>query len=376
MGVMITAEERDALRGEVERFVGRAIEPRVERPELPASPAELAAILADAEALGLAGSAAEPTGLGAWEGLLDDGAPGPSLDTLVRVGRANAATAFAVHQRALARAACRLAELPAAELAPLAVAPAGRYGLGRRSLARWLAGAALDADDRALLDDAYASGARRIATLEHGFAGVVVPVRVGASVQWVLAARDHLVVALHAHAHGLDELATAALTLPPSAEPSTLAEPRARAVFAAVAGAHQLAVVAIARGAVERGLLLARRHAAERHQGGAIIDRHPAVLELLGRSRGALVVVDALLDRAARTRLDPAGFVAALAVRARAMPALADAANAALQVFGGLGYMRDVGAEKVVRDVNHLRAIAGPLGELDLMVAEWERLHA
>jgi acyl-CoA dehydrogenase len=376
MGVLVTAEEREALRGEIERFTRRAIAPRVRQLDRPLGPVELAAILAEAEAVGLAGSDDAPTGLGAWEGLVDEGAPGPSLDTLVQLGGADAATAFAIHQRALARAACRLAGLSAVALAPLAIAPAGRYGLGRRPLVRWLAGAAQDPGDGVLLDDVYGSGAPRVVTVEHGFAAVVVPVRVGPSVQWLLGARERLTLEVHAHAHGLAALATASLSLPAAADVSTLAERQARTVFAAVAGAHQLAVVAIARGAVERGLQLARRYAAERYQGGAIIDRHPAVLKLLGRARGALVVVDALLDRASRTRLDPDGFVAALAVRSRAMPALADAANAALQVFGGLGYLRDVGAEKVVRDVNHLRAIAGPLGELDLMVAEWERIHA
>lgn len=376
MGAVTTGDERNALRGEIERFARRTIEPRVERPERPPGPVELAAILAEAEGLGLAGSTEEPTGLGAWEGLVDDGAPGPTLDILVQVGSANAATAFAIHQRALARAACRLAGLPAAVFAPLAIAPAGHYGLGRRPVVRWLAGAALDADDRALLDDAYGSAAPRIVTVEHGFAGVVLPVRVGPSMQWLLPSRERLTVEVLAHAHGLAELATASLSVLAGADVSTLPEPRARTVFAAVAGAHQLAVVAIARGSVERGLKLARRYAAVRYQGGAMIDRHPAVLEMLGRCCSELVVVDALLDRASRTRLDADGFVAALAVRSRAMPALADAANAALQVFGGLGYMRDVGVEKVLRDVNHLRAIAGPLGELDLMVAEWERIHA
>jgi hypothetical protein len=372
----ITADERDALRLEIERFARRAIEPRVERPELPPSPVELAAILAEAELLGLAGSLEEPTGLGVWDGLGDDGTPGPSLDTLVQVGRANAATAYVIHQRALARAACRLAGLSTAKLDPLAVAPGGSHGLGRRPLARWLAGAGLDAEDRVLLDDVYGNRRRCVATVEPGFAGVVVPVRIGTCIQWLAVARDELAVDIRPHAHGLDELATVAIALSPVSAPSALDDTSARAAFAAIAGAHQLATVAIARGAVERCLTLARRYAAERYQGGAIIDRHPAVLELLGRCRAELLVVDALLERATRTRLDPGGFVAALAVRSRAMPALANAANAALQVFGGIGYMREVGAEKVVRDVNHLRAIAGPLGELELIVAEWERIDA
>jgi alkylation response protein AidB-like acyl-CoA dehydrogenase len=74
-------------------------------------------------------------------------------------------------------------------------------------------------------------------------------------------------------------------------------------------------------------------------------------------------------------RLSLGEWPGVLALRAQAQPALADAANGALQVFGGLGYMKDTGAEKVVRDVNCLRALAGSPRELTLMVAEWERLH-
>ena len=371
----VSAEELAALRAEVERFARRAITPRVARPETPALPKDLAEILAEAEALGIVGSNDEPTGLGAWERLADDGVPGPSLDILAALAHANAATAFVVHQRALARAAGRMAGL-SASLQPLAIAPTGRHGLGRQPMIRWLGDAELDDDDRAFVDDVYRLGAPHVVTVEHGFAGIIVPVWTGGAVQWLLSAHESVAFDLHTHAHGLDELATGVLAVTSSDHVSALEAPRARAVFAAVVGAHQLAVVAIARGAVERGLELARRYAAQRLQGGTAIDRHPAVLKMLGGCRSALVVVDALLERAARTRLDPNGFVAALALRARAMPALADAANGALQVFGGLGYMRDVGVEKIVRDVNHLRAIAGPLGELELMVAEWERIHA
>jgi hypothetical protein len=375
VGAVITPEERRALRSEVERFARRCVEPGAGQPDGPASPVELEAILAEAESLGLAGSAEEPTGLGPWEGLADNAEPGASLDTLAQLARANAATALAVHQRSLARAACRLAELPGSALAPLAIAPQGSYGLGRVGIARWLSGAAIDDGDRAILDDIYGTARARVVTVEHGFAGMVAPVRAGDPIQWRLDTREALSVAAHEHAHGMDELTTATIALPESGEQSTLSAARSREVFAAITGAHQLALVAIARGAVERGLGLARSYAAERYQGGAVIDRHPAVLALLGTCRSQLAVVDAQLYHSAGTRLCADGLVDALAMRARAMPALADAANCALQVFGGSGYMRDVGAEKVVRDTNHLRAIGGPLGELELIVAEWERLR-
>ena len=66
----IGAVEREASLREVRRFVDRAVEPRVERPETPMSLAALGALLDEAEGLGFAGSADEPTGLGAWETLI------------------------------------------------------------------------------------------------------------------------------------------------------------------------------------------------------------------------------------------------------------------------------------------------------------------
>ena len=73
--------------------------------------------------------------------------------------------------------------------------------------------------------------------------------------------------------------------------------------------------------------------------------------------------------------LGPRVLPAVLAARALLQPTLCDAANAALQVFGGLGYMRDNGLEKVVRDVNCLRAFGGSPLELRLAVAGWESTH-
>ena len=52
---------------------------------------------------------------------------------------------------------------------------------------------------------------------------------------------------------------------------------------------------------------------------------------------------------------------------------LCAAANDALQVFGGLGYLPETGLEKIVRDNNHLRLLCGTSRELMLFLAEWER---
>jgi alkylation response protein AidB-like acyl-CoA dehydrogenase len=54
-------------------------------------------------------------------------------------------------------------------------------------------------------------------------------------------------------------------------------------------------------------------------------------------------------------------------------PLLCHAANEALQVLGGLGYTREAGIEKIVRDNNHMRLMCGAPDELRLIVAAIDR---
>ncbi len=382
MGILPAEDE--ALLSEVAPFATHAVEPAVARPELPMAATTWTELLAEVESLGLAGADAEPSGLGPWE-LLDTDAhgseraqtPGSTLALLSRLGRASAAVSLAVHQRSLARVVLRRAGLAGRIGAgPLAIAPQAHYGLGRTALAHALASAPLTPDDRALLADAYAADAARVLPLDPGFAGLVTPVFVADELTFQVHARADLEVTAYPNAHGLDELITAEVRPRASGFVSTLAPAEARVLFGQALMAHQLGLLAIAAGAVERVHELARRFAAQRRQGGAFIDQHPAVLGLLGRSRATLHTTFAQLDAASTRPLALGALPATLALRAQAQPALADAANAALQVFGGLGYMRDTGAEKVVRDVNCIRALAGSPRELLLIVAEWERLHA
>jgi hypothetical protein len=239
-------------------------------------------------------------------------------------------------------------------------------------LARALAGAALDDDDRAILADTYAADAPRILPLDPAMRGLLTLAFRDGALGWQLHLRPALVLTTDAHAHGLDELCTARVRPLSRARDLAPAEPEA---IARVLAAHQLGLVAIALGAVEHAHSLARAFASQRRQGGATIDRHPAVLGLLATSRATIDAVGAQLLAHGDRPLGLARLGPALACRARESVALADAAHAALQTFGGLGYMRDAGLEKISRDVNVLRVIAGAPPELALFIAEWERLH-
>ena len=281
------------------------------------------------------------------------------------VAEHNAGVAFALHQRALAR---RVVESAGVEGAVDLVAAHGHYGVGRHALADWLAG---KPDAEELLADVYGVNRPRVLTAAALPATVMLPVW-QRGLELVVVPRPDVVVL--PHAHGLDELVTFQLTIPPDVE-LRAAGPRARSAFMLALRAEALASVVVAAAAVRRGARLARQFAEQRRQGGALIAEHPAVQELLRVPTTVLSGVSAeVLAHAVRPTSEDT-VVSALSLSAGAHPRLADAANAALQVFGGLGYMRDTGLEKIVRDENHLRRYLASPAELSAVAARWERLH-
>ncbi|MBK9236843.1 MAG: hypothetical protein IPO19_12810 [Rhodoferax sp.] len=58
-------------------------------------------------------------------------------------------------------------------------------------------------------------------------------------------------------------------------------------------------------------------------------------------------------------------------LRASTSPALCHAANQVMQVHGGIGYMRDAGPEKLLRDQNMLKLMSGGTREIHTFLAGW-----
>ena len=67
--------------------------------------------------------------------------------------------------------------------------------------------------------------------------------------------------------------------------------------------------------------------------------------------------------------IDDISLSEVLEIRAAMHPLLSHAANQCIQAQGGIGYMRDVGTEKILRDQNMLRMIAGGIREIPLVLA-------
>jgi hypothetical protein len=368
-------DEVTAILEEVDRFAARAIEPLVRQPETPMSSATLGALLSDARSLGIV-AGDEETGTGLWEG----SAPSDvsrSVQVLMRLACANAGFALAAHRESLARWIARRIGTSAAGVGVAAVQ--GRFGLGRHAVARYVGGATMGDDDRAIMADYYAPSHERLLTVHTGFDWLLAPsADASGDVHWVPYARESLELRAIEHVHGFDELST--LTFRPRGPASDGAASEfdsatSAAHLAAALALESLALLAIATGAARRGHRLARAYASTRAQGGRPIDRHPAVQLLLASSRSAIDTAAAQLESVAQRGLSAAGLQVILSARAESHPLLCRAANDALQVFGGAGYMRDTGLEKIVRDENHLRVLCGSPPEASLFVAELERLH-
>jgi alkylation response protein AidB-like acyl-CoA dehydrogenase len=357
--------DQDAVLAEVDRFATRWLEPRCVRPELPLTSRDLDATLVEARTLGIVATA-DP-GLGLWEDL--DDTLSRSLRVLVRIARANAGVALAFHLESLARVLLRRLGFEAE--GPGLAAVFGRYGIGRSALARFLAGVQLDEDDRALLLDVFGAS-DRLVTGHDGFSWLLWPAMEDrGTVRWCLTTTP--TIRRHPHAHGFDELATFSVRPGMRRMGTDCTEETAnRALFAEALTLHALGLVAIALGSAQRAHGLARSFAATRRQGGKTIDGHPAVQLLLASSRGAITSVEGSLEALGQRSIRGASIGRVFSVRAEAHPLLCRGANDALQVFGGMGYMRDVGLEKVVRDLNHLRALGGSPPELALFVSAWE----
>lgn len=334
------------------------------RPEQPCAPAAFEGAARLLMAQGVV-NLTDEAGCGLWEDAEDPGNLALTLDSLATIAASNPALALSLHRSALARHLLERLQYtpdPVTDLARITLCLHGRHGLGRGELALWWQGRPAD---EALLSDVLDATSPRLTLTQGNTGGVLCPVFAGGELHWRLCnphepGRDN---------HGLDELCYGQVS---AADGLPLPGPEGAAGRALAQGIwHRewLGLLAIQQGGVRQALARARDYSALRYQGGQIINRHPAVQALLTDIRSALADTGGFLDAQA---LDHAGFGRLLLARNRLQEGLSVAANAAMQIFGGIGYMRDTGMEKSFRDVNQLRYQSGGPLDMQLLAANWE----
>jgi alkylation response protein AidB-like acyl-CoA dehydrogenase len=377
MSTELTANDFELMLAEIRRFCQRSVRPLVERPEQPIEPEKLDRLTDEAVEVGLLNFDAEPA-VALWENLDTDWGVRLSTTALGTIARASAGVAFHFHQLALGAYVGRCLGL---DSGPKTIACLqGDYGLARYSLARLLRGRDLAEEDRATLYGYFVAldQARERRPLLFQAAGdwqrLAVPCldEQGRFV-WAACQRDSLHVEAVPHSHGLDETQTWRVQLNSEAPcKSAIDSDRSLSLYSNALQINAQAVLAIALGAVRQGYDKATEYAAMRVQGGRPIDQHVTVQKMLASCLSTIETTELVVRGLADLPLGPPGLARAFRARAQAHDQLCGAANDVLQAFGGMGYVRETGLEKIVRDINHLRLVFGTRDELLLFLSEWE----
>ena len=372
-------QELEQLLEEVGRFARERIATLTARPESPIGPEVLSQLTQEAVELGILPLSTTEEGFSLWEHLDDPQAMAFNTGGLRRIAHANPGIAFAWHRMGLARfLANQLGlTLDAGELQGALLAPTGHYGLARHSLARWLAGAELRDEDRTLLMDWLDRDGN--ATTIYGrqnWTRLLWPIWCGDRIAWQHVERAVLDVSPEGSQHGFDELSCFVVK-----QGSILGEiietdpEHSRLTYTRLLKMEMLGLLAIGAGALDRGQQMAREYAETRQQGGQAIGNYPAVQHMLSDIEIARHNVDMALRAFARP-IDELDVGALAATRASMSPELCHAANQVMQVYGGIGYTRDAGPEKLVRDQNMLKLMSGGARDIHTFLAGWTGAHA
>jgi len=367
-------EDSKQLLNEVRRFARERIAGMAARPESPINADQLTLLTQEACELGILPLATADDGFSIWEHSNVAQAMSFNTGALRHIAYASPGVAFAWHRLALARFVCvqlGLAFETNVQQGMLLV-PTGHYGLARNSLGKWLKAHALSAEDKDMLSD-WLDRSVNATTIyaPKDWKSLVWPVWSDDQIAWRYVERKELDVSSGNAQHGFDELAGFAVRQPSTAGKAIKLDPDAsRSTYASMFKLDVLGLLSIGAGALDRGQALARDYAGIRKQGGKVIAEHPAVQHMLSDIEIARHNVDMALAAFSQP-VDELDVGTIAAARASLSPALCQAANQVVQVHGGIGYMRDAGPEKLVRDQNMLKLIAGGTREIHAFLAGW-----
>jgi alkylation response protein AidB-like acyl-CoA dehydrogenase len=142
-----------------------------------------------------------------------------------------------------------------------------------------------------------------------------------------------------------------------------------RSICLDMAGMSAIAV-GIARGAIKAAL----QYAAERYQGGRMIENLPVIKNLMAEAKARTHAAKAAVFNQKDMDIEkPSGLRAAAMTKLTALNLCAQAVTDSLQVFGGYGYMEDFGMEKRLRDVTVLKSAHGSPLYLKRLIGDIDR---
>ncbi len=288
-----------------------------------------------------------------------------TLANLAEIAVANPALALYVHRMSLL--AWLLEQLNVQEQAVLdetttVLCLHGRYGLGKATLAQWWQGQAIDS---ALVEDVFGLNHARWLLVAKQSTHAVFPVWQEGQFKWYC---GRIQAPTEAQNHGLDELDYLQASFTELVEVSPSDEKNMKAVMQKLWHSDWLGLLAIQLGISRKAYKIANDYSQIRYQGGAIIAEHDAVKHMQSQIEQSIANVWQFLNTQA---LDNKAFYQVLLQRNILQEQMNYANHQSMQMMGGIGYMKDTGIEKCVRDANQLRLQSGNTMDMQHLAASW-----
>lgn len=364
----LTSEDLQIFLEEIARYAQQHVVPATTPYEHPMDAQTMARLLGEIESMGVVPQV-EDEAIGLWADTGDSSTTSLGLGLLRTLGRANAALALTIHRKSLSNWLIRQTSLPAGK-GEVALTVTGHFGLARGSLGRWLQGSACLADeDTQLLEDWLdRRGHETVVCSLPDLQQVLWPIWRSGTIQWQLVEIDQLDSCIQV-AHGLDELAVRMLSasIAGVGVHTDMPADQARKLYASMLKMEFLGLTAIGLGVLERSSELAVEFSGIRSQGGKLIKEHPAVQIMLSEISTTTRQVERLLN-SFQSSVEAISLEEAASLRVSSSDALVHACHQVIQIHGGIGYMRDAGPEKYVREQNMLRLMSGGVLDLPLFI--------
>lgn len=370
----INIEDVRAFLNEVDSFASERVASETKCPEFPIDEKTLHTLSEEAAQLGLIPLPDSDEEFGLWQGMGDLASMTFNIKLLKSVAEANAGVAFAWHRHALASKLLKDSnqKLEINNIYDVAIVTTGHYGLAQSYLGNYLNSQATPECASFLQDWLDREHHDTVITTSSSWRFLICPVWIKEDICWSVIPREKLQVQACAPQHGFDELSTFKFksldTIDSYLEFDSNEEDGCKHNFEHLLKSDLIGILAIATGALKRSRRLAFEYTSIRKQGGKVINKHHAVQQMLGEIDIAVRQAEMSLSILTRS-IDDISLSEVLEIRAAMHPLLSHAANQCVQAQGGIGYMRDVGTEKIVRDQNMLRMIAGGIREIPLVLA-------
>jgi alkylation response protein AidB-like acyl-CoA dehydrogenase len=378
MNDVLLEDDLLAWQDAIDRYVRQALAPLCAQSEHPMAQAEVRRVAGDLADLGVLNLSGDPA-MGLWDDPRDPLQRRLALHVLQALASYAPGVAYLVHGLALSARLERSAGVLPDGMSTVSLQ--GWLGLGRDAVVPLAQSRTPSVQQQALLADNWAWPTRAQPRLVHAlpdWQAMWMPIWLAdTGWQWWRVPRAACLVQPCPNSHGLDELLTqqvwmadvAPSTLAGSSRWKTLQGSDAQQAWLSLQTLHTMGLLAMSQAVARQAGARAQEQAHLRRQGGQTIVRHVAVQQLLSQCHSAVQESDQVLRHWASAQANGSDLLSCWRDRARCQVRLSEGTSAALQVFGGMGYMRDNAMEKALRDVNHLRLLGGSPAELRLCVA-------